>query len=428
MRFKISNFSKKSNYLLSKEQIEAQKKRKYRALRSEHYKTLLVKSAKREDFEKIRLHDLFEFAALEEPKAPKKHIFRSAIKSCGAFFKRLGKAFVSGLRFVGNAVILMAKKLVPRRAPRALSLLFGAFCAAITVLALSLFTVGAYLLSGYFMPHGEFVIPDLVGVNLEQATELYENDADFSITYIYSSDYPKDTIISQYPSEGIIKKIYPTSEPCVISLKVSRGARIFEVDDLVGTLERDAIVALRRDEIVTEVIKEFSDTVEAGRIISTSPSKHSTIKAGDKLTLVVSLGKEIKKVTVPDLSNLTESGAKQILEERGFRLGEVTYAASSSPQGRVIAQSVAPDGLLEEGEIINLTVSAGEVFSSRLVPDLYGLTLTEAKEKLREVGLVVGSVFSVSSGAPKGTVIAQSPIPTSVIVSSITSVDIYISS
>ena len=62
------------------------------------------------------------------------------------------------------------------------------------------------------------------------------------------------------------------------------------------------------------------------------------------------------------------------------------------------------------------------------VPDLYGMTGIEAKEALRACGLVLGTVISVGSAEPKGTVIAQTPLPKTPITSSTVSVDVYISS
>ena len=152
------------------------------------------------------------------------------------------------------------------------------------------------------------------------------------------------------------------------------------------------------------------------------------ISDGDTVTLRVSLGKKIKAISVPDLYNLTESGACLAIEERGLTVGNISYEESSLPAGRVIAQSPAPFESLREGEAVSFTVSAGERFATHSVPDLYGMTVEQARLKLREVGIVVGNVYSVSSGAPSGTVVAQSPIPSSPIVSSITSVDLYISS
>ena len=426
MRFRISKIYFNGRALPSgTTNVRAHKR--LRAHRGYHYRTMPVKSTSRAQ-EEIKFSSLFEFAALDAPKKQKKRRFRAALKKITDLVASIGLLILKIFLAVGKAIAFVFKKILPLSRPRSIPMLFGALCAALTVTIISAFTIGAVLLARYFLPYEEFVIPELVGKSLSEATELYSEKADFSVTYTYSSEHAVGTVISQYPSSGVIKKQYSASPTSSISLKVSLGTRSYQVGDLVGESERDTLIELRKNEVITKIIKEYSDTVEAGRIISTAPAENATVREGETLTLLVSLGKKIITVAAPDLYNLTESGACLAITDRGLSIGDISYEASSLPVGRVISQSPAPFTELKEGETVSFTVSAGDRFSSRLIPDLYGMTVDEARAKLREVGLVVGSVYSVSSGAPSGTVIAQSPIPSSPIVSSITSVDLYISS
>ena len=423
MKFRVTKISVYTNLLPPPR--SARTKRKYRARRSIGLKSAVVPTRQTER-ERIRLSYLFEVASLEAPKNKKA---RRRPTKVGSAPRRIGRAITKLLCSIGSGVTFVLGKLVPRARPRYLGMLFGAFCAALTVALLCALILGTYLLHGYFMPHEEFIIPDLVGKDLGQAYELCGDKVEFSLTYVYSADHKKDTVISQYPAVGVVKKIFARdSDSTQMSLRISLGERTYRVEELSGESERDVMLSLQKNEITARVIKEYSDSVQKGLIISTSPPSNSVILRGDTLTLYVSLGKRISKISVPDLYNLTESGACMTVVERGLTVGSITYVSSSAPAGRVISQSPAPFESVNEGCAVDITVSAGESFSSRLIPDLYGLTLTEAKQKLREVGLVLGSVYSVSSGAPSGTVVAQSPIPSSNIVSSITSVDVYISS
>ena len=81
----------------------------------------------------------------------------------------------------------------------------------------------------------------------------------------------------------------------------------------------------------------------------------------------------------------------------------------------------------ELGTAVSFTVSAGYQFNERKVPDLYGLTLSEATQKLAECGLIPGNVYAVASSEPSGTVVAQSPKAGTAITSAVTTVEIYIS-
>ena len=418
MKFRISGIYSKIGRLPSSAGKIKGRARILRARRAVHRSEIMPEKLWVER-DKIDISSLFEFAELPAPPKQKKRRIRAAAKAIWRFFAGIGIIVGKAFTFVGRGILAFIKRLAPLSRPRSVSMLFGAFCASVTVTLISALLIGAYLLSGYFLPYEEFVIPDLIGRDLNDVTELYSDRVDFSVSYTYSSEYPDGTVISQYPSSGIIRKQYSAAPLSPMSIKVSLG--------MTGMSEREAVLLLRENEVITNISKEYSDTVPAGNVISTVPAADSVIKEGDSLTLRVSLGKKIKKVSVPDLYNLTESGACLTIEERGLTVGTISYEESSLPPGRVMSQSPAPFEELREGETVSFTVSAGDRFASHQVPDLYGMTLEQAQQKLREVGIVVGTVYSVSSGAPSGTVVAQSPIPSSPIISSVTSVDLYIS-
>ena len=420
MRFKISG-------IYSRVTEAKRHSRILRAHRAAYCLTMPVKKASSEQ-ERIRLSSLFEIAELPAPPKQKKRRIRAAAISIFNFFARIGALVGKAFTFVGRGILAFIKRLVPLSRPRSLSMLLGALCAALSVTIVSALTVGTYLLSVYFLPYEEFVIPDILGHQLTDVTELYGDRVELSIRYVHSAEHPSGTVIGQYPSSGIVKKQYSSSPLSPMSVTVSLGTKTYRVDSLAGKRERDALMILRENEVITNISKEYSDTVPAGNVISTVPAADALIKEGDTVTLRVSLGKKIKAISVPDLYNLTESGACLAIEERGLTVGNISYEESSLPAGRVIAQFPAPFESLKEGEAVSFTVSAGGRFATHSVPDLYGMTVEQARQKLREVGIVVGTVYSVSSGAPSGTVVAQSPIPSSPIVSSITSVDLYISS
>ena len=109
-------------------------------------------------------------------------------------------------------------------------------------------------------------------------------------------------------------------------------------------------------------------------------------------------------------------------------MGDVSYVQSQLPAGTVIAQSITAHSSLKEGSYVSFSVSAGIHFNEKKVPDLYGLTIDEARERLAEAGLVCGRIFAVENGSPAGIVIAQSPTADTPIGSGLTSVDLYVSS
>ena len=146
------------------------------------------------------------------------------------------------------------------------------------------------------------------------------------------------------------------------------------------------------------------------------------------MKITVSLGKEIKYANVPDVCGVSEVKAAEILRAAGFEVGKIAYVSSDMAAGRVISQSVSPFSSLAEGSFVDLEVSMGAVHSVKTVPDLSGLTVDEARERLAEVGLVIGRIYSIQNGDKKNTVLSQSVAAGEPIYSGTVSVDIYVGS
>lgn len=113
-------------------------------------------------------------------------------------------------------------------------------------------------------------------------------------------------------------------------------------------------------------------------------------------------------VAVPDLAGATKAQA----ERRAASLGlEVLVVARENdldvPKGSVLEQSPA-SGELEEGSTIELTLSLGP--PKVKLPNLIGLSLDEAREKLAVKDLFQGEVTKEFSLENEGTVIGQSPV------------------
>ncbi len=376
-----------------------------------------------DDREQINFNTLFELGMLPEAERPPRK------KVLAPFLKRIGHALSAFFSVLGALAVNIFKALRGERRERTqrIAFYFGVLCAAVSVTALSALTVLAGLFAGYLAPYDELIVPSVVGEPYDETHDALSDTYEILISYENSDDVAAGVIMSQTPSAGVVRKIYKDRAPCTLTLTVSAGKSFYTVEELVGKDSRDALLSLRNGGVSVKQIDEYSDTVPAGTVISTSPSAGHRLYEGDVITVRVSLGKKINTVRMPDLYGLSESQAEALLSSRGLKLGSITYKTSSNPAGKVIEQQYSPYTAVPEGSAINVTVSLGNT-TQKYVPDLYGLTVDQAKARLAEVGLVIGSIYSVSSGAPAGTVITQTPIASTPITSSITSVDIYISS
>lgn len=111
-------------------------------------------------------------------------------------------------------------------------------------------------------------------------------------------------------------------------------------------------------------------------------------------------------VLVPTVTGATSDGAFARLASSGLAVGETAERPAFAPPGSVVDQDPEGGSYVEPGTAIDLVLAATEV----PIPDLIGLTLGAARDRLSSVRLEVGEVSSVpSEDAAPGTIVSQSP-------------------
>jgi len=116
-------------------------------------------------------------------------------------------------------------------------------------------------------------------------------------------------------------------------------------------------------------------------------------------------------VTVADLTGLTFEAAVDTLTASGLRLGRISeLETEASTPGTVLAQRPEAGTSSPEGSTVDLTVARSPELTT--VPNVVGISETEALRRLRDAGLVPGArLRSASDVLPPGTVITTQPGP-----------------
>lgn len=113
-------------------------------------------------------------------------------------------------------------------------------------------------------------------------------------------------------------------------------------------------------------------------------------------------------VDVPNVVGKQVSVAKNILEDKHLRVSTSEVTNTDVPAGQVISQSPGSGEKVKEQRTIHLVVSKG--VGDITVPDLSGMTVEQARQRLKDLGLVVGKITQGSvDGKPDNTIVAQSP-------------------
>ena len=113
-------------------------------------------------------------------------------------------------------------------------------------------------------------------------------------------------------------------------------------------------------------------------------------------------------IQVPTVLNLSEDEAVEILEDKNLKANISRYAQSNNYEpGKVMEQDPGPKTKVKKNSTINLVISEGREVK---VPDLSGMTLDQAEEKLKELDLELGKTSTdFSESVKKDTIIDQEP-------------------
>ncbi len=116
------------------------------------------------------------------------------------------------------------------------------------------------------------------------------------------------------------------------------------------------------------------------------------------------------QIEIPTVINLTQEKAVKELEKRGLKANILrTEESDEYDKGKVMKQDPEANTKVDKGTIVNLVISAGREVA---VPDLSGLTVAEAEEALKDVGLSIGRTSTEYDDiVAKDLILKQDPKP-----------------
>lgn len=204
--------------------------------------------------------------------------------------------------------------------------------------------------------------------------------------------------------------------------------------EVATSVEIPLLCGTRAEMLVTEdwmdvrIEYRYDPETPTGVVIAQSPAAGSrrrltAQKPRCELRLTVSLG--TRSLAMPEVIGRDARAAEAELRALGLTVRK-TDRSSAYPEGRVLESQPRAGELLPEGATVTLTVSAGMPTATATVPDLRGLTRSEALVKIWLSQLTVGEVVEIDADAPAGEVVRQSLVAgTRVAVSS--EISLYVS-
>ncbi len=208
-------------------------------------------------------------------------------------------------------------------------------------------------------------VPDLVGKNYY--TEIKGDDTykkfKFLVLETKTNDHEAGQVIKQDPAAG--EKVKSGTE---ITLTIA----VKEDDIIVPLLEnmtifeaKERLNALGIDYEITPM-KEYSESVDEGRVTRTVPAAHSSVKEGEKVVIYI-CDKSTENVLVPDIIGREPKAAELELQTYGLTLDtNYEYKPSDSiPEGYIVSCEPNVNAEVQRGTAIKVTLSLGDKAATR---------------------------------------------------------------
>ena len=188
-------------------------------------------------------------------------------------------------------------------------------------------------------------------------------------------------------------------------IESSSDSANIEVPQLVGETQAVANEMCEKKNLVMKVVSQKQSDKPVGTVLEQSIKAGEKVKKQTVIEVVICSGAE--EVEVPDVSGNTQDEAWKILKDKGFTDYEVQMEYSDEyDNGEVIKTTPAAGETTTVDTKIVLLVSKGAEKAE--VPNLVGMTVSQAQKALSDKGLTDGgSTEEYSNTVAEGKIISQ---------------------
>lgn len=277
--------------------------------------------------------------------------------------------------------------------------------AAVTA-AIAVGAVGAWLFQQWRIPSHE--VPEaLIGANEDQIDSLVD-EFGWRIDHqeIYRDGTEAGVVLETVPEPGSQLR---EGEELVV--KISLGPTQVDVpgnDQLAGLTQDQADGLLRSPgvELVPDFLPTPSRDVEEGHVIGLEEGTPDHLPKGTTVHVLVSIGDD--PVELPDVRGWDADDAEDELRRLGFDVEREDGFNRDLGEGQVIRTEPRARREADPGDTVTIVVNTGDEDDAGAVevPDVTGMSVDDARDRLDEEGLRLGDV----RGRDDGTVLATDPV------------------
>lgn len=285
----------------------------------------------------------------------------------------------------------------------------------LSVLALGGLGVVFFLALADYLSSEEVALPDLVGLDAAEATNVLARLDIEARTYTeVVPGTPVNTVTSQSPDAGVLVRPGRT-----VAVGVNVPTNDIEVPLLVGRTRAQAISVLNELGLVLGEVSYESSEIAEGEIISQVPERGAVLSNEDSVDVTISRGPPLVTFPMPQLKGLSVAAATRRLRELGVRTIDSRATSVSRNRPNIVADQLPAAGQEVSAStrvVLGYSLPARNVVQ---VPSLIGTPLRQVQTSLRRAGLSLGAVLYIDDPAkdpgivnfaPSGYTLRNSPV------------------
>lgn len=247
----------------------------------------------------------------------------------------------------------------------------------------------------------------------EYEDDYYYDDDDYYDDDYYEEEERKSTLVPALIAVGVAFALVAIIVVVVVlffSNSFSSG-ETKAVPDLVG-IQYSEISEGNDEKYSTYKIQqeayEYTENFAEGMIFEQDPPAGTMAK--DTIIIKVKVSRGVQNQTIPDLSGKSKADAKATLESLGLVLRFQEMYDEDTAKGSVVRTDPIAGTAYQAGSTVTVYISMGPQPKTVSAPNLIGQDSQEsAKAMLEAVGLTLGTVTTIPSEQPAGTIVNQDP-------------------
>ena len=185
------------------------------------------------------------------------------------------------------------------------------------------------------------------------------------------------------------------------------------VPNLTSLSENEAIALIKNeyDCFDYSIVYKENPNVSNGSVISQIPKPSTSRKLygiNGRITIKLTVNKYSEPLTLPNIIGQNARDVALELQNAGINVQLSEKHSSTVKIGKIISSSHKAGSIVQKNETVYITSSLGERISYVNIPNIIGMSESEAIALLKKQGIDTYRVIYKSSALPLGTVIEQS--------------------